>query len=80
MRILIWILLAYLVYLMFRKSAAKIAEKKRGPEEETYRDPVCGVYVGEADAVIGRLEGEKIYFCSKECLERYRVGLESGKP
>jgi len=79
MRLLIWILIGYILYLMFRKTRAKVEERKKVvPEEETYLDPVCGVYVSEGDAVIGRHEGKRIYFCSKECLEKYRVRLESG--
>lgn len=80
MRMLVWILFAYIAYLIFKKCTTKVEEKKVDTDEETFLDPVCGVYISEADAVIGRLEGKRVYFCSKECLEEYRVQLESGKP
>jgi YHS domain-containing protein len=38
---------------------------------ETVRDPVCGVYVSEADAVVGRLEGKRYHFCSIACLQQF---------
>jgi YHS domain-containing protein len=75
-RMLIFFLIGYLIYLLMKKRAAgKIVEKKVEPREETYLDPVCGVYVTEGDAVVGRLDGERIYFCSMACLEKYREQL-----
>ncbi|WP_298438452.1 transcriptional regulator [Geobacter sp.] len=81
MRILIWLLLIYIGYRIVKA----IVQKKAGDEpadssvtqrEETYQDPVCGTYVAEDDAVIGRVEGERVYFCSMACLEKFREGLE----
>jgi YHS domain-containing protein len=75
-RMLIFFLIGYLIYLLVKKrSAVKIVEKKEQPREETYLDPVCGVYVAEGDAVVGRLDGERIHFCSMACLEKYREQL-----
>ncbi|QWV94047.1 YHS domain-containing protein [Geomonas oryzisoli] len=71
MKFLIWALLAYLVYRMFvGKSAEKIA-KKEPAAAETFQDPVCGVYIAEADAVVGRLEGKRYHFCSMDCLKKF---------
>lgn len=44
---------------------------------ETFQDPVCGVYVSPEDATVGRLEGERIYFCSHDCLQKYQDKLQS---
>jgi YHS domain-containing protein len=52
----------------------------RDPGEETHQDPVCGVYVSEEAAVIGRHDGERLYFCSMNCLERYREQLDHKSP
>jgi len=72
-RLLIWLLLGYVVYLIFKGSSAKKELPKETPAgDETHRDPVCGVYVAEGDAVVGRLEGKRIYFCSMGCLEKYQ--------
>lgn len=76
MRMLIWILLAYLVYRMIRGKKTPELPKKEDQSTITYQDPVCGVYVAQDDAVVGRLNGEKIYFCSMACLEHYQKELQ----
>lgn len=76
-RMLAIVLIGYLIYILFKKSAAaKIEKKPEEAREETFRDPVCGVYVAAGDAVVGRHDGERIHFCSMECLEKYREQLE----
>lgn len=81
-RMLIWLLLGYIAY---RIIVSLVGGKKKEVAEEqksehdataTYRDPVCGMYVSEEDAVIGRLDGERHYFCSMACLEKYREQLD----
>ena len=70
MRVLIWLLLIYLVYRMVRgKKAPEIAKSSAGTE--TFLDPVCGVYVSEADAVVGKMEGKRYHFCSIGCLQQF---------
>ncbi len=80
MRLIIVAILGYIIY-MIAKGFLQTREKKVEPTlppkgEETRQDPVCGTYVSEADAVIGRYEGERIYFCSMACLEKYKEQLE----
>ena len=78
MRILIWLVL---IYVGFKIIKGFIAQRKVEPppkqvDEEAVRDPVCGVYVTREDAIIGTVEGERIHFCSMECLEKYREQME----
>ena len=76
-RMLIFFLIGYLIYFLVKKrSSGTIEQKKKEVREETFRDPVCGVYVAEGDAVIGRHDGERLHFCSMACLEKYREQLE----
>ena len=78
MRLIIWLLIGYCAYLLFKSRGRKEispVEAPREKETDTYKDPVCGVYVAGDDAVVGRLEGEKVYFCSMACLEKYREQL-----
>ncbi len=77
MKLLLFIVMGYLVYKIFKRSIEKV-EPPSGKLEGAvaHKDPVCGVYVTEEDAVVGRLEGERIYFCSRDCLEKYRERLE----
>jgi YHS domain-containing protein len=75
MKFLLWILLIYVVYRIVR-GKKELPRREENPAEETHRDPVCGVYVAAADAVVGNLEGKRLYFCSRHCLERFRENLE----
>jgi YHS domain-containing protein len=78
LRLLVWGLIGYVVYMMFKgRSGEKILPKPEPTGEETHRDPVCGVYVAEEDAVVGRIEEKRVYFCSMACLEKYREQLEN---
>jgi YHS domain-containing protein len=77
MRFLIWLLLGYIGYRIIR---ALLSGQARQPGTsttgtETYKDPVCGIYVAADDAVIGRIGDERIHFCSLACLEKYREQL-----
>lgn len=79
LRLLVYIVLGYALYLIvrgfFRPRVSRPA--RRTGEVETFRDPICGVYVTEDDAVVGTLDGERIHFCSMECLEKYRSNLNN---
>ena len=78
MRMLIWLIL---LYVGFKIVKGFIAQKKVEPppkqvDDDAVQDPVCKVYVAKDDAIIGTVEGERIYFCSMECLEKYREQLD----
>lgn len=80
-RLLIWGLLLYIGYriilsLTSSKKPQQKPEDRTNPAAETHRDPICGVYVSEDDAVVGKLDGQRHYFCSMECLEKFREQLE----
>ena len=80
-RVLIIGLLLYIGYrLIISLTSAKNPLTKHSGERdagvETFRDPVCGVYVSEEDAVVGRHDGQRHYFCSMNCLEKYREQLD----
>lgn len=62
--------MAYLVYRMVRAKVAPVIEKQ-SVATETFLDPVCGVYISEADAVVGNMEGKRHHFCSMECLQQF---------
>jgi YHS domain-containing protein len=80
-RLLFWLLLLYIGYrvIMSLTAAKKTPTVKQDSPPDvavTYRDPVCGMYVSEDDAVIGRLNDQRHYFCSMSCLEKYREQLD----
>lgn len=79
MRMLVWLVL---IYVGFRIVKGFMAQKqtdsppKKVVDDEAVQDPVCGKYVSKDDAVVGKLEGERIFFCSMDCLEKYREQLD----
>lgn len=75
MRFLILMLVGYLVYRLVRSKVAPEIEKEPAATE-TYRDPVCGVYVSEADAVVGNLDGKRHHFCSLGCLQQFEKKIQ----
>ena len=79
MRFILWLLLGYIGFRVVKSLLAGM-NKPATPEvtgTETFQDPVCGMYVTPEDATVGRLDGQKIYFCSLDCLEKYQEKLKS---
>ena len=83
-RLAVTLLMIYIGYRVVRAlltgSAKPSPPSRGGSASETHRDPVCGTYVSEEDAVIGRLNGERHFFCSMNCLEKFREQLEQTTP
>ena len=80
-RLLVWGLLIYVVYRIIvaitsPKSPSVDQSRGRGTPMATQRDPICGVYISEEDAVVGTLDGQRHYFCSHSCLEKFRDQLD----
>lgn len=80
-RLLMWCLLIYIGYriiLAIIGPKQKPSDQFRGRESvmTTRQDPICGVYVSEEDAVVGTLDGQRHYFCSPACLEKFREQLD----
>ena len=57
--------------------AARRTPAQRRPVDETPRaaelkkDPVCGTYVSAASGFTRTVNGAMVWFCSKECRDRY---------
>lgn len=83
-----FLIIGLLLYIGYRIIISLTAAKKPVPKatgnheqgEETFRDPVCGVYVTAEAAVIGRHNGQRHYFCSMNCLEKYCEQLDHTSP
>ncbi len=79
-----FLVVGLLLYIGYRIIVSLTSAKKpstkftgnRDSGEETFRDPVCGIYVTGETAVIGRHDGKRHYFCSMNCLEKYREQLD----
>ncbi len=79
-------LLPLLVFLLLRsllrgvfaalRPAARPAGERQPPAQSggvLKKDPVCGTYVSTTTAVTRTMHGELVYFCSKECAEKFRA-------
>lgn len=61
--------------LFTRATRPRGATAQRPPETavsmELKKDPVCGTYVSPATGVSRTVQGHMIYFCSKECRDKF---------
>lgn len=82
-RWLIWVLIVYIGYRVIKSLLSSAGGRSKGDDngrgEATEQDPVCGVYVDRQDAVIGVLDGKRHYFCSMDCLDKFRDQLDHQK-
>jgi YHS domain-containing protein len=56
------------------KRGRRVAVQSRpepSPSMELKKDPVCGTYVSPATGVSRSVQGHVIYFCSKECRDKF---------
>jgi len=75
LRVLIWLILGGALYWALRELLGKDSSgngEQNGEGEEMVRDPRCGVYIPRSNALKRRVRGETVYFCSRECEEKYR--------
>ena len=42
------------------------------------KDPACGIYLPESDAIKAKIKGEVHYFCSEQCIEKFKRGIKNG--
>lgn len=78
-RLLVWGLLAYIGYRIIKALTAPkktVSASRSHDGEDTVQDPVCKMYLARKDAVVGTLEGNRHYFCSMNCLEKFREQLD----
>jgi len=84
-KILIYLLLIYIVYKVFRslmttsESSARRNHGETGPVDDIMiKDPVCEVYFPKKDGIYFNIDGNEICFCSKECRDKF-IDLQSKK-
>ena len=85
LRLIFTVIVVYIIYrlakglfLLSTRPPDKFPEKTESIEkEDLVKDPYCQTYVPISDAYKASLNGETVYFCSKECFEKYKA--EKGK-
>jgi len=81
-RIIVYGLVAYLVYLVYRFFKVINQGSERGrinkqPSGIMVKDETCNTYLPKEDAIKVLFEGKARYFCSQECKQKF---LNSHKP
>ncbi len=76
MRLLIFAILAYLLYrvgkAVFRSSKEIDRGKKVGGViDEMVQDPLCKTYIPKRESVKRVIEGSGYFFCSKNCADKF---------
>lgn len=82
LRIFLLTILLFLVFLLVRNFAASVARRKdrfaRSPgpprSEDLVQDPCCRKYIPESETFKASVDNKTLYFCSKECFEKYKAG------
>jgi YHS domain-containing protein len=47
--------------------------------EALHKDPVCGTYIAPSTAVVQMVGGEKVYFCSTACRDKFSSGQAASR-
>lgn len=68
----IWLVIAVVLYLLWRFLVRSGTSQPRAAEGEMVRDPACGVYLPRHEAVRARHKGETYYFCSRTCRDQFK--------
>ncbi len=74
LRYIIFILIGFFLYHLIKKLLKPSVPERRTKEEasEMVLDQQCGRYILKNNALKLSRDEDSLYFCSEECLERYR--------
>jgi len=77
-RFLWFLLLGFLFFKLFQylresfsHSSPRTSQKQPGKGEKMVKDPQCGTYVPQSEALSATRSGETYYFCSSECRDKF---------
>jgi YHS domain-containing protein len=73
-RFLVFILLIYIVYRLFRKKEPRRRTGNSSSPRELVQDPQCQIYFPKDKALSLKSNGETLYFCSEECRKAFKSG------
>ena len=80
LRLILIAIFLYLLVKFFKLLFRKPPEQKKPPQPDTsgtinemVQDPVCKVYVPKNSALSIRDSGTTYYFCSKECMKKFKA-------
>ena len=72
--------IGYLIYRIIKglfKAAGNIeGRRSNGVIDEMVQDPQCKTYIPQREAKRKIIRGSEFYFCSEECAEKFRSGMD----
>ncbi|MBW1999696.1 MAG: YHS domain-containing protein [Deltaproteobacteria bacterium] len=75
MKLLIYVILAYVLYRIFKVflgAGKKIGKGKEGGViDEMVQDPFCKTYIPKRDSIRRNIDGQEYFFCSEECASSF---------
>lgn len=82
-RFILTVIILYLFYRFVHRllSSSRSVGRSSSPKpeksvgEDLVEDPFCHTYVPIGDARRETINGKAVYFCSRECFEKYETGL-----
>jgi len=81
LRLIVYFVLLLLIYFMVKR--AFFPKKRSSPpeaiREELVQDPFCNCYIPKSKSYQVSWKGQKLFFCSKECFEKYRLAKQLPK-
>jgi len=75
-RIIIYALIAYVIYLAI-KSYQSLKKSKKAPQKPNskpgimVKDEICNTYLPKEEAIKEIYKGKEYYFCSNECRQKF---------
>ena len=77
MRLLIFAILAYLLYRIIRGvlgSSKEIGKGRSGGViDEMVQDPQCKTYIPRRESLRKVIQGQEYFFCSNECADKFEL-------
>jgi YHS domain-containing protein len=77
LKIIIYVVLAYFVYRIFKNlfGKSKVIEKgeRGGVIDEMVQDPICKTYIPRRDSQKRVIGGNEYFFCSNECASKFEL-------
>jgi uncharacterized protein len=75
-RIIIYALIAYVIYLVIKsyqslKKSKKASQKPNSKPGIMVKDEVCNTYLPKEEAIKEIYKGKEYYFCSNECRQKF---------
>ncbi|MGC9197027.1 MAG: hypothetical protein ACP5IL_16490 [Syntrophobacteraceae bacterium] len=69
-----WRLIKFFTKAYFDSLNTRQEPSDSASDTELIRDPQCGAYFLKQEGVRGVVGGRPVYFCSRQCYERYVAG------